>query len=114
MSSSLIQLKKHWKRYRRALKRCQQSFSEKAIHASRVETRRLLATIELLAGFLPAARVRKLRRALKRHLDTFDDLRDTQVQLQILARMRSRHSRLGGWFELSYHLVYRLVYGRAE
>ena len=81
-------LKKQWKRYRKELRRCQDKFSEKAIHDSRVETRRLLSTVELLGGFLDAACVRKVQRALKRHLDTFDDLRDTQVQLRIVAGMR--------------------------
>jgi hypothetical protein len=37
-------LQAQWKRYRKKLKRCQQKFSEKAVHDSRVETRRLLAT----------------------------------------------------------------------
>jgi CHAD domain-containing protein len=80
-------LKKQWKRYRKELKRCQDEFSEKAIHAFRVETRRLLSTLELLGGFLPARRVEKARRLLKRHRDVFDDLRDTQVQLAAVGRM---------------------------
>ena len=84
-------LKKQWKRYRKELRRCQERFSEKAIHDSRVETRRLLATVELLCGFLPAGRVRKAERALKSHLDSFDDLRDTQVQLKLVGKMRRRH-----------------------
>jgi len=79
--------KKQWKRYRKRLKRCQKKFSARAIHASRVQTRRLLATVELLSGFLPAGRVKKMQRALKRHLDTFDGLRDTQVQLATVSRM---------------------------
>ena len=84
-------LKKQWKRYRKKLKRCQARFSEKAIHDSRVETRRLLATVELLGGFLPAERLREVERELKRHLDTFDDLRDTHVQLKIVGRMERGH-----------------------
>jgi len=80
-------LKQQWKRYRKELKRCQNEFSEKAIHAFRVETRRLLSTLELLGGFLPARRVEKAQRLLKRHRDVFDDLRDTQVQLAAVGRM---------------------------
>lgn len=82
-------LKKQWKRYCKELKRCQKDFSEEAVHESRVETRRLLAMIELLAGFFPAGRAKKVRRALKHHLDTFDDLRDTQVQLASVGKLRS-------------------------
>ena len=81
-------LKQQWKRYRKELKRCQRRCSARAIHAFRVETRRLLSTLELLGGFLPARRVEKAQRLLKRHLDVFDDLRDTQVQLAAVGRMR--------------------------
>lgn len=70
-----------WRRYRKQLKRCQRQFSEAAVHKSRVETRRLLATVELLCAFFPERDLKKARRALKNHLDSFDKLRDTQVQL---------------------------------
>jgi CHAD domain-containing protein len=76
-----------WRRYRKRLKRCQKRFSEDAVHASRVETRRLLSTLELLGAFIPEPDLRKARRALKRHLNTFDELRDTQVQLIYVGRM---------------------------
>ena len=81
-------LKQQFKRYRKQLRRCQKEFSEKAVHASRVETRRLLSVVELLEPFISAAHERKIRRALKRHLDIFDRLRDTQVQLPVVAQMR--------------------------
>ena len=54
------------KRYRKRLKRCQEHFSEEAVHQSRVETRRLLATVELLAAFLPERKIAKVRAALGR------------------------------------------------
>lgn len=74
-------LHQQWRRYRKRLKACQREFSEEAVHDSRVETRRLLATVELLGAFIPEREVKKARRALKKHLDSFDCLRDTQVQL---------------------------------
>ena len=74
-------LQTQWRRYRKQLKRCQRKFSEAAVHKSRVETRRLLATVELLCAFFPERDIKKPRRALKNHLDSFDKLRDTQVQL---------------------------------
>ena len=79
-----VSLKKQWKRYRKELKRCQRKFSEKAVHQSRVETRRLLSIVELLDPFTPDGRLDKIRACLKRHLDTFDDLRDTHVQLLVV------------------------------
>lgn len=75
------------RRYRKRLKRCQEDFSEAAIHDARVEARRLLATIELLGAFLPDRELQKARRVLKQQLDTFDPLRDTQVQLIYVGRM---------------------------
>ena len=80
-------LQQPWKRYRKALKRCRLKSSPEAIHDFRIEIRRLLASLELLGGLLPAQRVEKLQRLLKRRLDLFDDLRDTQVQLQTLAHL---------------------------
>jgi CHAD domain-containing protein len=75
------------RRYRKRLNRCQENFSEEAVHDSRVEARRLLATVELLGAFLPDREIQKARRVLKQHLDTFDPLRDTQVQLVYVGRM---------------------------
>ena len=80
-------LNTQWRRYRKRLKRCQERFSQDAVHDVRVETRRLLSTIELLGAFVPERDIKKVRRALKRHLDTFDQLRDTQVQLGYVGRM---------------------------
>jgi CHAD domain-containing protein len=80
-------LSTQWRRYRRRLKCCQEQFSQKAVHDVRVEARRLLSTIELLGAFIPERDPKKVRRALKRHLDTFDRLRDTQVQLGYVRRM---------------------------
>ena len=73
-------LKQQWKRYRKELKHCQRKCSTKAIHSFRIESRRLQSSLELLNGLLPARQVEKAERLLKRHLDIFGDLRDTQGQ----------------------------------
>jgi CHAD domain-containing protein len=83
-------LKKQWKKYRKELKRCQKHFSTEAVHDSRVETRRLLSMIGLLSPFLVPGRAKKTHAFLKRHLDTFDALRDTQVQLEAVAKLKKR------------------------
>ncbi len=80
--------KKRWKRYRRALKRCRRKVTEKNVHASRIETRRLLSVIELLNAVSGSSRLRKIRHLLKRHLNAFDLLRDTQVQRLLLDQNR--------------------------
>lgn len=80
-------LEEHCRRCRKRLKRCRKSFSEESVHQFRVETRRLLAAVELAGAFLPERKIRRVRDAIKRHLDTFDELRDTQVQVIYVQRM---------------------------
>lgn len=70
-----------WRGYRKKLKRCQKHFSEESVHDLRVETRRLLSLLDLLGTLDAHDYLRKARRILKKRLDLFDDLRDTQVQL---------------------------------
>ena len=79
-------LNRQWRRYRKALKRCQRDFSEASIHASRIEARRLAAHLELLRVFVQRRALEKASQSIKRHLDTFDRLRDAQVQLIILQK----------------------------
>jgi CHAD domain-containing protein len=102
-------LKKQWRRYRKELKRCQDRLSEGTIHNCRVGARRLLATVELLGGFLSAGRVRKVERALKRHLSTFDDLRDTQVQLPIIKKLEPRFPAAGAFYAFLQKRENRLI-----
>src|SRR5262245_6381387 len=80
-------LKTRSKRQRKRMKQCQRKFSEDAVHDSRIETRRLLSLVEMLSAFLPASHLKRARRHLKHQLDTFDDLRDTQVQLLLVKPM---------------------------
>ncbi len=98
-------LKQQWKRYRKGLKRCQERFSEDAVHESRVETRRLLAILGLLNPFLARGRFQKVETLLKEHLDTFDDLRDTQVQLAAVGKMLRAYPAAAPFYE---HLAKRL------
>jgi CHAD domain-containing protein len=70
--------------YRRRLKRCRKQFSEQAVHDLRVEKRRLLALLDLLEAAHFAGAPGRARKILKQRLDAFDELRDTQVHLQLL------------------------------
>ena len=72
------------RRYRKRLARCQDKFSENAVHELRIETRRILALLDLLEALRCAAPLKKLRKTFKRRLDAFDDLRDTHVQQVLL------------------------------
>ena len=72
------------RRYRKRLDRCQKRFSEKAVHDLRIETRRILALLDLLEALHFPKPLKKLRKSFKKRLDAFDDLRDTHVQLELL------------------------------
>ena len=73
-------LDSRWQSYREQLRRCQEKFSEEAVHELRVATRRLLAQFTLLSYVAPSASLERARRILKRRLATLGDLRDIQVQ----------------------------------
>jgi CHAD domain-containing protein len=81
-------LKKHWKRYRKMLKRAQKDSSEEPVHDSRVEARRLLAVTDLLLPLVRGGAVERIEKLLKRYLDLSDALRDTQVQLLAVAGLQ--------------------------
>jgi len=72
------------RRYRKRLARCQEKFSENAVHELRIETRRLLAMLDLLDALRVRDSLKKTRRVFKKRLDAFDELRDTHVQLSLL------------------------------
>ena len=46
LANLLTSLKQQWKRSRKGLKRCENKASQKAVHAARVDTRRLLSLAE--------------------------------------------------------------------
>jgi CHAD domain-containing protein len=71
--------RRYWKR----LKIGQRTFSEKAVHDLRIETRRLLALLDLLLALHFPGPLKKIRKVFKKRLDAFDELRDTQVQLTL-------------------------------
>ncbi|HMC28789.1 MAG TPA: CHAD domain-containing protein [Verrucomicrobiae bacterium] len=83
----LESLDERWKAYRKAVKRCRKRASEQGVHHLRVETRRLLSTLELLSYLSNTVQLRKAHQSLKKQLDAFDDLRDTHVQLLYTATM---------------------------
>jgi len=72
------------RRYRKRLARCQKKFSEHAVHDLRIETRRILALLDLLEALRFGDSFAKLRKTFKKRLDAFDDLRDTHVQRVLL------------------------------
>ena len=76
------------RRYRKRLARCQDAFSETSVHDLRIETRRVLAMLDLMRALHFQDSLKKTRKIFKKRLDAFDELRDTQVQLLLLKPLR--------------------------
>ena len=87
LNDLLRALKKRSKRYQRELRHCQRGFSEQAIHQSRIATRRLLSSLELVGGLVTGRHLEEAEQVLKQHLESLEDLRDTQVQLITVGKM---------------------------
>jgi len=77
-----------WNRYRAERKRARSDFAEEYIHDLRVAIRRLIAVIDMGQAVLHKKK-KKSRRILKLYLDSFDRLRDIQVQLVIVEEMQA-------------------------
>lgn len=71
-------------RYCKRLARCRDKVSQTAVHDVRVETRRVLVLLELLCrlGFFKSQN--KLSQTVRKRLKAFGDLRDVQVELELL------------------------------
>jgi CHAD domain-containing protein len=74
-------LKEQWRDYRKDFTRCRRKFSEKSVHRFRIESRRLLSTLNVLGAIIPRQHLKTAHRALKKRLRVFARLRDTHVQL---------------------------------
>jgi CHAD domain-containing protein len=98
-----------WRTFRAELKRCQEKYSEEAVHDLRVATRRLISTLDLVVSIHPKANLRKARRVLKRQLDRFGPLRDVQVELLAVDKMLATFPELQGFYTFLIRRERRLV-----
>lgn len=73
-----------WKAFLRRWRKCRTKPSESAVHALRVEARRLLAELELLGGLGLDAEAGPLGQPIKKLLSALSKLRDVQVQRELL------------------------------
>jgi len=79
-----------WRSYRRAFKRCQKNLSKATVHQLRVETRRLLALVDLFDPLLAGEVADGLSRCVRQPFKASGRLRDTQVMLGDVARQLGR------------------------
>ncbi len=106
----LLSLKKHGRAYRKKLKRCRDGFSKKSVHELRVETRRLLALLDLLNRVgTQISLPQKTRAPLKKRFDTLSSLRDAQVQSDYVGKMLDRHPELSFFHEFLKRRALRLA-----
>src|SRR5882672_1994775 len=77
-------LEKRWSNFRKTLRRCRKDFSERTVHALRVEIRRILSALALLEAVIQDKRIAQLRDGLKGLLKAFSRLRDIQVEMAFL------------------------------
>jgi CHAD domain-containing protein len=88
MNDSLLSsLDQSWKNFSGAWKSARTKSSEKAIHDLRVNTRRLIAILELAKAVSGEADIAKLQRRFKKVLKRMGPLRDMQVVLLNLSRI---------------------------
>jgi CHAD domain-containing protein len=87
-SDLLSSFDKSWKNFSGTWKRARVKASEKSIHDLRVNTRRLIATLELARSLSHRSDISKLQRRCKKILKSMGPLRDTQVLLENLGPLR--------------------------
>src|SRR5262245_51147507 len=79
---------KSWDEFSRAWKKARGKSSEKSIHDLRVNTRRLIATLELAGAITRRNQIAKLQRRFKKVLKRMGPLRDVQVQLENVSQLQ--------------------------
>jgi len=79
-----------WRSYRQAFRQCQRKQSRANVHQLRVETRRLLALVDLFEPILGGGAAERIRRDFKSPFKLSGRLRDTQVMLCDVKRLLGR------------------------
>jgi CHAD domain-containing protein len=98
-----------WSSYRKALKRCRKKFSERSVHALRVEIRRMLSMLALCQPAFADGTIPLLQRELKDRLKALSELRDTHVQIDAIAKMLDDSPELEPFHEWLQQKERRLV-----
>ena len=77
-----------WKRFSGTWKKARTDASEKSVHDLRVNTRRIIATLELARVLSNRGNIAKVQRRFKKVLKSMGPLRDVQVQLDTVSQLR--------------------------
>jgi CHAD domain-containing protein len=87
-NEALSSFVKPWQEFSGTWKKARSRGSEKSIHDLRVTTRRLIARLELARAVSNNAEISHVHKQLKKVLNRMGPLRDLQVELENLARLR--------------------------
>jgi CHAD domain-containing protein len=77
-------LKRCWKSFMKRWRKCKKRPSNENVHQFRVASRRLLAELRLLKEAIPGLKTGRVRRFLTQSRKHMGELRDTQVQRELL------------------------------
>ena len=80
-------LEQRWAVVLAMLRATRRRCTEESIHDLRVAMRRLAATIDILRMVVPDQQLDQARRALRKHLKSFNELRDVHVQILTVSGM---------------------------
>lgn len=84
-------LDERWHTFLRLLRSNKRRCTEPSIHDLRVSLRRLNATLDMVRAVAPDDRLSAVRRTLRKHLKSFNELRDVHVQLLMLRYLARRY-----------------------
>jgi CHAD domain-containing protein len=92
-----------WNIYCQRLLECKEKFSEASVHDLRVSIRRFSSLIQIINSIIPSPYSIEIKSILKKQLKMFGKLRDTQVQLLAVQKLRRRFPELSAFI---YHLLF--------
>lgn len=84
------EVREQWGAYRRRLRRCRKKFSPRNVHDLRVESRRLIAQLQLIGQLPEGPDTENVWRRLKRRFQRLGEVRDVQVQVAFVQRKLGR------------------------
>ncbi len=81
-----------WVKYQERLSNCRKESSEGNVHKFRISNRRFLASVDMISTIYTSKYLEELRKLLKLQLKIFSNLRDTQVMINSITKIRKNYS----------------------
>ncbi len=81
-----------WSKFQERLSKCRREFSEDNVHKFRISGRRFLAMVDMVKNIYSSKYLEDLQLELKMHMKIFSNLRDTQVMINTINKIRKEYS----------------------